>query len=155
MSPNDMAAMYLQSLADDEAFPGGLAHREALHRLDPDYTLASLDRVDRLLDGIRGVRALDYGQFLNLKANQNFLYLLCFYVGATVARCSDQAIEWLDYEQMRRRMPGEGSLQRCFATSITCVLQKRGCFMPLLSIEDRLFGNPPTLSVLGSAQGFI
>jgi hypothetical protein len=44
---------------------------------------------------------------------------------------------------------------RCFATSITCLLQKRGFFVPLLAIEDRLFTEPPEKSVRFSAEGFM
>lgn len=156
MSPNEMSAKYLQAFANDEAFPGGLAHREALQKLNLDYSRDSLDRIDSLLDRIRNSRRLSYGMFLNLQANQNFLYLLCFYVGATIARCSGQAIEWLDYEQMRRKLQSNDAMfPRCFATSITCVLQKRGLFVPLTSIEDRLFADPPEKSVRFSAEAFM
>jgi hypothetical protein len=151
-----MSVKYLQAFADGEAFPGGLAHREALQRLKLDYSRDSLERIDGLLDRIRASHRLSYGAFLNLQSNQNFLYLLCFYVGATIAQCSGQAIEWLDYEQMRRRIPGnETMFPRCFATSITCLLQKRGFFVPLLSIEDRLFNDVPEKSVRFSAEGFM
>ena len=156
MTPDDMSAKYLQAFAEDEAFPGGLAHREALQRLKLDFSRESLARIDTLLDRIRASHALNYGTFLNLQSNQNFLHLLCFYVGATIAQCSQQAIEWMDYEQMRRRIPGnEAMFPRSFATSITCVLQKRGFFVPLSSIEDRLFGDPPEKSVRFSAEGFM
>ena len=151
-----MSAKYLQAFADGEAFPGGLAHREALQRLKLDYSRDSLERIDGLLDRIRASHRLSYGAFLNLQSNQNFLYLLCFYVGATIAQCSGQTIEWLDYEQMRRRIPGnEIMFPRCFATSITCLLQNRGFFVPLISIEDRLFNDMPEKSVRFSAEGFM
>jgi len=156
MSPKDMSIKYLQAFADDEPFPGGLAHREALQRLKLDFSRDSLERIDALLDRIRSSHRLNYGAFLNLQANQNFLYLLCFYVGATIAQCSGQAIEWLDYEQMRRKIPANEALfPRCFATSITCVLQHRGFFVPLSSIEERLFRDPPEKSVRFSAEGFM
>jgi hypothetical protein len=154
--PNELAAKYLQAFADSEEFPGGLSFRSELTRSRLDFTRASLERIDILLDQIRTSEKPNYDVFLEEHANQNFLYLLCFYVGTTMSRCSDQRIAWLDYDEMIRRIPDNGAMfPRCFATSITCILERRGFFVPLASIVDRLFFEPPQKSVKFSAEGFM
>ena len=156
MTPNALSAKYLQAFADKEEFPGGLSFRGELANSDLDFTRASLGRIDALLDQIRNSQKLVYAAFVNEQSNQNFLYLLCFYVGTTISRCSGQRIVWLHYDDMLRHIPDNAAMfPRCFATSITCILEKRGFFVPLASIENRLFGEPPDKSVKFSAEGFI
>ncbi len=70
--------MYLNAFFSNAEFPGGISFRTALNKSNLDVTWESLDRVDYLLDQIRGKIKPEFGPFLNEPANQNFLYFLCF-----------------------------------------------------------------------------
>ena len=156
MNMNDRAEKYLQAFHDGEEFPGGLAFRKALLQVKLDYTVESLSRIDRLLDQIRTKLRPEYGEFIDEPQNQNFLFLLCFYVGKVAACNSNQVITWYDYEGMIRKIPDNGAMfPQCFETAITCILNKRGFFVPLSSICSRLFDESVDKSVRFSAEGFM
>lgn len=154
MSLNDTANEYLAAFRAGAPFPGGLAFSTALAQSRLDGTVESLDRIDHLLDRIRERVKPEFGAFLEAPANQNFLYLLCFYVGYVAASCTDQRIAWLTYAEMIEAIPGNGAMfPDCFATSATCILEKSGFYAPMSVIQERLFTDPPEKSVAFSASG--
>lgn len=156
MAINEFAQKHLDAFANDEPFPGGLAFRTALKQSNLDYSLESLSRVDYLLDQIRTQLRPEFEAFLDKQENQNFANFLCFYVGTTVAKCSKQKIIWLTYDEMLQAIPDNGNMfPPCFATHISCILERSGFFIPLSSIQERLFDEPPTKSVRFSAEGFL
>jgi hypothetical protein len=159
MSMNETAAGYLQAFAAGQDMPGGLSYRSGLLQSELDYSLSSLDRIDALLDAIREQQRPDYGAFLSVHANQNFLYLLAFYLGTVVGRETGGHVEWWDYDEMATAFPDlQAMFPRCFGSSVSCNIlggRKGGFFVPLASIEARLFEHPPTKSVAFSAGAFI
>ena len=153
MTMNQRSAYYLDALARNSEILGGLSFRNVLAQSNLDYSVESLNRVDYLLDQIRARYQPQYGDFLKLQANQNFLFLLCFYVGTVVSKNTKQEIKWLDYEEMLPPMPGNAvGFPRCFQTTITCILSRGGFFVPLSSICSRLFDEPTDKSVPYSAH---
>jgi hypothetical protein len=156
MPINDLARRYLETFALGGEFPDGLAFRPELVDTMLDYSRESLARIDDLLDGIRAREQPEYGAFMDDYANQTFMYLLAFYVGTVTARQSGSAIDWLDYGEMIEVIPDNESLvPQCFASSVTCVIHGKGFFVPLASIEERLFEDVPEKSVAFSAATFI
>lgn len=159
MPLNHIANRYLDAFAKQEEFDGGLSFRTALLQSSLDYSVESLERVDYLLDQIRTRLRPSPQEFLDPQPNQNFLYLLAFYVGAVAARAAGSSITWLGYDEMLQRMPdNEPFFPRCFATSLTCILSggsKNGFFVPLSSITEALFEEYPEKSVAFSAKTFI
>lgn len=153
MTMNQRSAYYLDALARNSEILGGLSFRNALAQSNLDYSVESLNRVDYLLDQIRTRYRPQYGDFLQLQANQNFLFLLCFYVGTVVSKNAKQEIKWLDYEEMLRALPENAAVfPQCFQTTITCILSRGGLFVPLSSICSRLFDDPTDKSVPLSAH---
>lgn len=159
MSMNETAAGYLKAFVGGHEFPGGLSYRAALLQSELDYSAGSLERIDALLDAIREQQRPDYGAFLAVHANQNFLYLLAFYVGTVVGRETGGHVEWWDYQEMRTAFPDLAQMfPECFGSSVSCNIlggRKGGFFVPLASIEARLFEDPPSKSVAFSAGAFI
>ncbi len=106
-------------LANQEEFAGGLSFAAELRASALDFTRASLGRIDTLLDGVRESKKPVYGAFLDAHANQNFLYLLCFYVGyddfpgaeasestgSITPRCSSVSLTTEDVSQLFSRPP--------------------------------------------------
>ncbi|WP_156521235.1 hypothetical protein [Halothiobacillus diazotrophicus] len=150
---NDQAQWYLNTFFTQGEFPGGLSFNAALNQCNLDGTMESLDRVDSLLDQIRTKIKPEFNAFLNVRANQNFLYLLCFYVGHVIAKSSGKAVRWLSYQDMLNEIPDNRQFfPECFQTSATCITPV-SFFVPLHSITMRLFEPITTKSVRLSAEG--
>jgi hypothetical protein len=156
MPINPLASQYLEVFKNNGEFEGGLSFAAGLRAAKLDFSLASLDRVDTLLDQVRTRFKPDPDTFLSVHANQNFLYLLCFYVGHCVAVNSKQQVVWLQYSEFIEAFPEHQAMYpECFATSVTCLLEKTGFFIPLSAIQERLFDDPPGKSVAFSASAFL
>jgi hypothetical protein len=156
MDMNTQAQMYLDAFFSNTAFPGGISFRTALNQSNLDGSWESLDRVDYLLDQIRIKIKPEFGPFLNERANQNFLYFLCFYVGYVISTKSAKPVRWLSYQDMIREIPDNRLMfPECFQTSATCITSV-SFFVPLRSITCRLFaelGEFTSKSVRSSAEG--
>ena len=159
MPITEIAGRYLMALQTNEEIPGGLAYPKALAQLGMDWSMESLHRVDALLDQIREKQKPTHEEFLGDPAKQNFLNVLCFYTGMTVAKNSGQAIEWYRWEEVVPGNPGlEQVWPRAFETSVICTLTKDGRqkqFLPFVPIVIRLFEGPDEKSVHFSASGFL
>lgn len=157
MPANPMAAQYLHTFAARGEFPGGLAFRQALELLNLDYTPESLQRIDIFLRQMRKQMHPAYSEFIDKQENQNFLYLLCFYVGAVVYRYTGEDFVWYSYEELKQVAPTDflAEYPECFGSSMMCMLKQSGTFLPLSSILDILFDDDNERSVLASADKFM
>ncbi len=156
MDLNELAQAYLRPFATKTPFPPQVAYGELIGVQEMDFSLASLDVVDHVLDHIRHTDRPDAATFLQKQENQTFLLVLCFYVGTTVAYQQKQSIAWLDYDTMIEEMPeNKANYPRIFQTAVTCVLEKSGWMVPLGSICGRLFDDTPLTGVRQSAQLFL
>jgi hypothetical protein len=154
MDMNAQAQVYLNAYVSQAEFPGGLSFRKALGQCSLDGTMESLDRVDSLLDQIRRKLKPQFNTFLDDPANQNFLYLLCFYVGYVISKTSGKDVRWLSYQDMLTEIPDDAQKRmfpECFQTSATCITAA-SFFVPLHSITSRLFDEITTKSVRASAE---
>lgn len=156
MEMDQRAAYYLRALGDDSEVPGGVAFRTALRQSKLDGSVASLQRVDHLLDQVRLRLKPEYDAFVEPKANQNFLFMLAFYVGTVVSRHAQLPLRWLDYDALIATFPTAGeAYPRCLATMVTGVLGSNIIFVPLSPILERLFEAEPGQGVSASAQQYI
>lgn len=156
MPANDLAAQYLHTFAANGDFPGGLACRTALAQARLDFTPASLERIDLLLRQMRTQLRPQYGAFIDSQENQNFLYLLCFYVGAVVHRYTREDFAWYSYGELKQVAPPAflADYPECFGSSMMCMLKDSGTFLPLSSILGVLFEDEDR-SVMASAEKFM
>lgn len=156
MELNELAKAYLQPFATKTPFPPQVAYGNLIGVHEMDFSLASLDVVDHILDHIRHTDKPDAATFLHKQENQNFLLALCFYVGTTVAYQDKQSIAWLDYDTMIGEMPDNAAnYPRIFQTAVTCVMDKSGWMVPLGAICGRLFDDQPLTGVKQSAMLFL
>lgn len=156
MEMDQRAAYYLKALTDDSDVPGGVAFRTALRQSRLDASVASLERVDHLLDQIRLRVKPTYEAFVEPKANQNFLFALVFYVGAVVSRHAQLPLRWMDYDGLIAAFPTAAeAYPRCLTTAVTCVLGSNIIFVPLSPILERLFEAQPGQGVSASAHQYI
>ena len=160
MSINHHAHTYLRAFLCGGSFAGGLRFEEELRRLRLDFSQESLERIDALLDAQRESLPEGERKFLLAQANQNFLYLLAFYVGETVAHLTDATINWYNHEDLAGHSAGFSVLGYGFHTSAVCRFNQSDAdcsdanFAPLVSITARLFEDA-SRSVAYSAQRIV
>jgi hypothetical protein len=119
----EVANRYLAAFKGAEEIPGGMSDQKALGQITLDGSIENFKRIDYLLDQIRERQAPKFDDFLKVHVNQNFLYLLVFYVGATVAANSGAQIEWLAYDEVIQKEPQLATIwPRQFKTSTICNL---------------------------------
>jgi len=159
-SMTEAAMHFVDCFQNGREIPGGLAYRHALAQSRLDGTVESLERIDTLLDQVRARYQPRYERFLAQQEQLNFLYLLGFYTGLTVAIRSGAPKRWISYDQLLARDPAVGSVwPRAFESSAICLLKSptgnERQFLPLVPIVVRLFEGPHEKSVAFSAAGFL
>jgi hypothetical protein len=142
---NEYCAMMLDAFFNDSAMLGGLAFREQLKLARLDYSLSSLERLDQLLRFIRPEIKPPYDEFVNNSNTQNFLRLVGFYIGMSVARLGSMSVKWLEFSEAKKDIP---ELEFQFETSSICVLGGR-VYFPLGLVTEILFQPQPQRSLPG------
>jgi hypothetical protein len=139
MDENQRCAQMLDAFFNDTEINGGLAFREQLKLAQLDYSLPSLERLDRLLRSIRAKLKPAYTDCVNSADTQNFLRLVAFYVGMTVARVGSVSVKWLGFSDAKRDIP---ELEFQFETTSVCLLGGRIYFPLGLVTEILLLPDP-------------
>jgi hypothetical protein len=148
----EQARHYLGQL-QREALAGDsqLAFKGFLARIDFDYSLTSLDRIDAMLQTIRQSMKLDYTAFLAKQPGVDFVVALNFYLGTTIARAGNFALKWIDHAQARQYMP---DLPQQLDFDLGCLLADRVVF-PANIINEALFAPTVERTCGGYARSLI
>lgn len=141
---------------------GRLGDRIAFHRAllqaKLDYSPESLERIDALLRQMHQKLKPNPQSFLAAPGQTEFLALLAWYMGTTIARFTLQRIDWYAHDELPGVLPAEDvmNLPDCFQTTTVCVFRREdqitGYFLPLSSIGAILFEGVATESVAAAAQ---
>lgn len=143
MDENQRCTILLEAFFGNAPLHGGLAYREQLERTQLDYSLASLQRVDQLLRFLQPEIKPPYTDFINQPETQNFMRLVAFYIGMTVARLGSIPVKWLDFAQAKKEIP---ELEHQFETSSVCLLGGR-VYFPLGLVTEILLHPNATRTV--------
>lgn len=150
------ADLYWRAFINEEEFPNGLAFRKALTQAKLDFSMQSLGRIDQLLNQIREKLKPEIDTFLSQPDNQEFVFLLGFYIGKVIAKKSFDPIKWLAYEELARLYEGvEKEYPPCFATTLTCLVGRDRLVVPLAMVVERLFNPDPTRTVRIIAERYV
>ena len=151
-------AVHLETFLAGGEFEGGLGFGRSLRALPLDFSLGSLSAVDALIDRVREERRPRREVFLGSRAARNFLNLLSFYTGETLAAATGASTRWLTHEQLERAEPGRLAAEMDADTSMVCLFnaQVRGSDLAFLAVDviaARLFGDPqaPTITAAVAA----
>ena len=128
-----------------------IAFRGFMARIDFDYSLASLDRIDHMLASIRESMRLDYAAFLSKQPAVDFVVALNFYIGTTIARAGNFALKWIDHAQARQFMP---ELPQQLDFDLGCILGDRIVF-PANVVNEALFAPRVERTCGGYARSLI
>lgn len=132
MHPNDRALITLHAFEHGLEVPGGLACVEALRDARLDYSLASLARIDALLDALRAQQPPAEAVFVQSQGNANLLWLLGCYAGELLGRSAGVPARWDDEAP---EAPFQERASCRFGPGVSAR------FQPLRTICARLFGN--------------
>ncbi len=77
--------------------PGGWAQESALRALQLDYSVASLERIDRFIAQWRPRLVGQGAQFLEDAGHRNLLHLLAFYAGELIGRARRRPPRWTNW----------------------------------------------------------
>lgn len=150
------AELYWRAFINEEEFPNGLAFRKALNQAKLDFSMQSLGRIDQLLNQIREKLKPEIDIFLTQPDNQEFVFLLGFYIGKVIAKKSFEPIKWLTYEELSKLYDGvEKEYPLCFATTLTCLIGRDRLVVPLAMIVERLFSPDPARTVRNIAERYV
>ncbi len=152
------AAAHLQAFLDHGRFEGGLGFEKALRTLTLDFSLASLEPLDALIDRLHAERRPRPDAFLGAQAGLNFLHLLAIYLGEVMAQAAGATVAWRTHAQLESVEPGRLDGESDAATALVCVFNGHGprtglVFLALDVVACRLFGQAeaPTLAAAAAA----
>ncbi|MES2945370.1 MAG: hypothetical protein V4772_21085 [Pseudomonadota bacterium] len=145
---NQRCAQMLDSFFNNNKIDGGLAFREQLNQQQLDYSLASLERLDRVLRSLRSQLKPEYTEYVNKPDTQNFLRFVAFYIGMTTARAGSLSVKWLTFVEAKNDVP---ELEFQFETTSVCLLAGR-LYFPLGLVTEILIQPDPRRTVQGWAR---
>ncbi len=145
MSITLSALTYLHCFDKGLPVPNGMAFEAQLRQCRLDYSVASLGRIDALLDWLRQGKKMDREGMLGDPAQQNLLYFINFYVGEVIARHLRWPATWYDFNAVQSLDPMANFDGKAFENSATLAFPGHPSagtnkwFRPLISIVSRLF----------------
>lgn len=151
MDENERCKEYIDCFFSDEDFPGGLMFKDHLAHAKLDYSLESLGRIDLMLKTIRNYRHASYKQFVSSQSTLNFILLVAYYMGCTIARIGMLSMKWMTYDEA---MPYLKNKDRLFENSRCCVIAGRFYF-PLGVITEIIFSTSPERTIRSYAEWVI
>lgn len=138
---NETARHFLDCYARGTEPEGGWTFPRALRQAQLDYSPASLQRVNLLLDEIRARLSPQRDAFLAMPGARNFCALLAYYLVAYVARRSGARFDWHDGASAQQALGSAARLPHDPVSRIVAVAGDAGvALLPLGWIEDKLFG---------------
>ena len=144
LQPSDIqqrAQGFLAALDAGAEVPGGLAFRSALKQSQLDYSLESLDRIDKLLNQVRTQFSPQRESWQSQPGAENFCLLLAFYIGEVLSRQTKLPIQWHTHAQAAPLMPPDMPLPDVGWARVVGIIGTSAC-VPLGLIEDKLFDGP-------------
>jgi len=145
---NVQCQKYLAFFHSQFPIPGGLTFEKELRIAGLDYSLASLNRIDELLQIVKQTK-LPTIEHLPSEF-RNFMLLVSYYMAVTVARIAQTSLLWIDFAELRSRHPtGKFTLE--FVNRSVCVIDGRTHFT-LWVVKELLFNEVPPHSVASYAR---
>ncbi|GHT97773.1 hypothetical protein FACS1894154_01890 [Betaproteobacteria bacterium] len=135
--------IYLHCWEHGLPLEGGLAFESLLRSSRLDYSLASLARIDAVLDVLYKRQKINPDTFLDTQENQNFLFLLAFYTGEIISRSGGSPVVWRSFEEIAAIDPSCAALGKGFDNCLICCIppehgSELALFTPLYALRSRL-----------------
>jgi hypothetical protein len=154
---NGKVTAHLEAFLAEGRFEGGLQFEEALRAARFDFSMASLEAVDAVLDRLRAEHAPRREVLLASPAGRNLVHLLAAYLGETLVLHTHSLVTWYTPAQLQRVAPGWVTDQGGALDSLLCMLNGNGkgtgyLMQPCDIVAGRLFdADGPTLAASAHA----
>lgn len=140
-NPNELAKDYLLALQHGKIIPGGNFYKSVIDCIHFDYSLRSIEEIDRMLLCIREheqLSAKHYSEFTQQPDKANFLVLIAFYIGMTIARHSRLPIQWFSFQDYIQQFSKDKKLKYRFDIHYVFSLENQ-LYYPLQFLKEILF----------------
>lgn len=155
---NEYCAHYVQALQQHAYISGGNAYRKATDLIDFDFSLASIQKIDLLLNSIRQHEQLNpskYADFIQNKEKCNFLVALSYYLGTTIAHQTLSSVKWFSFEEYKAMFSQDENESFRYELAQVFVFQNQISF-PMSVLSAILFdASQPVQSCLEYVQKYI
>ena len=154
---NGKVTAHLEAFLAEGRFEGGLLFEQVLRGVRLDFSMASLDAVDALLDRLRAEHAPQRDALLAAPGGRNLVHLLAAYLGETLVLHTQALVTWYTPAQLQRVAPGWVTNPGGALDSLLCMLNGNGrgtgyLMQPCDIVAGRLFGaTAPTLAASAHA----
>lgn len=140
---NDFAKYIIEIIRENSCeFPFPCMYQSQIKRINLDFSLDSLQKIDDLLFSMRKqLNAMDYYEIINTEQGKTFLKVVAIYALTTIAELGGYFIEWFNYEEFKVITPAREQSACCIENSYVCKINGITT-QPLKTIIDILFTNP-------------
>lgn len=141
LNSNATAQTYLQTLITSHSEPNSdieLAYEKVLFTAQLNYSMGSLQRVDRLLGQLKNYCQQDVADYKDNPKKHNFLLVLAFYIGEMAAKHKRSKVNWYTPEQFTVMFPDEPSLTPTLANQYVAVINQQ-LFKPIEFVLHAMF----------------
>jgi hypothetical protein len=145
MALNLSAQCYLRAFDDACAVDGGWLHADALRAAGLDYSLASLERLDRFVGATLAPTPALGERLAGDRAAQNTAFLLGFYAGEVLARALLRVPRWSSGDAPTGAPGAVPPALHGLRGALLCDLGEPAPYAPLACLLDHLHAGAPGL----------
>lgn len=145
MALNLSAQCYLRAFDDACAIDGGWLHADALRTAGLDYSLASLERLDRFVGATLAPTPALGERLAGDRAAQNTAFLLGFYAGEVLARALLRVPRWSSGDAPTGAPGAVPPALHGLRGALLCDLGEPAPYAPLACLLDHLHADAPGL----------
>ena len=136
--PTESMHLLLQLVQNHAQVPGGLAHAQAIHAHDWDYSLFSLEHLDQVLQQVRSQHNFSNDTWLKDSSEANFLLWASAYLASTIANMAQAALRWWNHADTSALM--QQDLPESLASTRVAQIDQTLYFV-MGYVSDYLLGN--------------
>ncbi len=128
---------FLRNMSTDGSPMPQVAYADELREMSLDYSLASIEKLDKLLNIIR-ISQPEFTRFAAAPHTQNFLHFCAFYWARTAATLSHNSLKFLNYQESKQFQP---ALSNEFFHRYSALIGGK-LFFPLQHITAQIWQQP-------------
>lgn len=153
---SDISTQYLKKVRTGKLIDNTIAYPELLAKVNFDYSMKSLQKIDQILEYIKKTERLSnkrsffgkssYEKFITDPNRQFFIYLLGCYIGMTAAQLANATPKWYNHEQISE-MTNDPDFGFCIENNQVLIFEGGYMMLPLMAVTNFLFDLNPNSSV--------
>ena len=144
---SDVCTLFLKRIRTGTLIDNTTAYIDLLKKINFDYSIQSLQKIDRVLDYIKikeslGKKSLlgksPYQTFVTDPERQRFLYVLACYIGTVAAQSINSTLRWFNYEEMQAMLK-DAHFDFSLENNLVMMLENGHLRLPIMTLTNYLF----------------